>query len=66
MMRTNRDRQIRHIPRGIRVISTLYILGGILMLLTSIWLVVMEYISLIVENEGSGKGIIALFLFPKD
>jgi hypothetical protein len=34
------------------------------MLLTSIWLVVMEYTSLIVENEGSGKGIIALFLFP--
>jgi hypothetical protein len=64
MMRTNRDRQIRHIPRGIRVISTLYILGGILMLLISICLVVMEYISLIVENDGGGKGIIALFLFP--
>jgi magnesium-transporting ATPase (P-type) len=64
MLRTKQDRQLRHIPRGIRLISTLYILGGILMLLTSICLVVMEYNSLIVENDGGGKGIIALFLFP--
>ncbi len=34
------------------------------MVLTSIWLTVMEYISLIVENEGSGKGIIAVLVFP--
>jgi hypothetical protein len=64
MMRTNRDRQIRHIPRGIKVISTLYILGGVLMVLTSIWLIVMCYIGLIVENNGGGKGIMAILLFP--
>jgi uncharacterized membrane protein len=64
MMRTNRDRQIPHIPRGIRLISNLYIFGGILMLLTSIWLVWLEYISLIVENNGGGPGIMAVLIFP--
>ena len=63
-MQTNRDRQTRHIPRGIRVISILYILGGILMLLTSIFLVLMGYYSLIVENGGGGQGIGALLFFP--
>jgi hypothetical protein len=64
MMRTNRDRQIRHIPRGIKRISTLYMVCGILMLLISIWLIVMCYISLIVENEGGAPGIMAVLFFP--
>jgi hypothetical protein len=62
-MRTNRDRQTYHIPRGIRIISVLYILGGILMLLTSIFLVLMGYYSLIIENGGGGQGIGALLFF---
>jgi hypothetical protein len=62
-MRNNHNHQIGHIPREIRVISTLYILDGILTLLTSIYLVVMGYISRTVGN-GGGQGIVALLLFP--
>jgi hypothetical protein len=63
-MRTNHARQTRHIPRGVKVISILYILGGILMLLTSIFLVLMVYYSLIIDNGGGGQGLGALLFFP--
>jgi hypothetical protein len=64
MIKITHDRQTPHLSRGIRLISTLYIFGGILMLLTSIWLVWLEYISLIVENNGGGPGIMAVLIFP--
>jgi hypothetical protein len=63
-MRTKRNHHTQHIPWGIRVISILYILGGILMLLTSIFLVLIGYYSLIIENSGGGKGVVALLFFP--
>jgi hypothetical protein len=59
MMRTNRDRQICHIPRGIRLISTLYILGSILTLLISILLALSAYslFATLDESGGGGPGI---------
>jgi hypothetical protein len=59
MMRTNRDRQIRHIPRGVKRISTLYMVCGILTLLTSILSALIAYnlFATLGESGGGGPGI---------
>jgi hypothetical protein len=58
-MRTNCDRQIRHIPRGIKRISTLYMVCGILTLLTSILLALIacNLFATLGESGGGGPGI---------
>jgi hypothetical protein len=59
MMNPKRERQIRHIPRGVRIISTLYILGGLLTLLISSFFFLTAYIlfATIDETGGGGPGI---------
>jgi hypothetical protein len=58
-MRTNRDRQIRSIPHGIKRISTLYMVCGILTLLTSILSALIAYnlFATLGESGGGGPGI---------
>jgi hypothetical protein len=59
MMTPKRDRQIRHIPRGVRIISTFYILSGLFTLLISSFFFLTAYHLFVTIDEtgGGGRGI---------